>query len=505
MEKGYLLGCDIGTYSSKGVLVTTNGKIKYRSSIPHGVSIPKPGWMEHDPDDVWLHDFLFIVKDLIKQSEIDPKEIIGVGISSISTAMTLLDENRKPLRPSILYGVDTRASEEVEEIKRDLGTPFVSNQNIPPKMRWVQKNEPEVWAKTKHIFSGHHYVIMKLTGEITQNVLDTLGFYPLYDNNTNSWNEDLFKYFNVDPAILPRLVWPTEIAGTVNKEGAQLSGLAEGTPIVGGCNDSSSESVSVGVTDPGDMMQMYGSSNIFYMIMDGPFVGKHVMSFRLMYPDQYGYAGGLGTVGSLTTWFRDQLGYPELEAEKNGGENAFGALAKLSKESKVGANGLVALPYFSGERNPIFDGYARGMLFGLNLTHTRADIYRALLESVGYGVRHNMEAFWDDNLYPKHIIAVGGGVNNLPWMQMICDICNFKQEIPEVKIGACFGDAFLAAKGIGLYKNGSDVKQWVKIEKVLVPSLEAHEKYNALYAIYRELYPANKDLMHRISAIQLRG
>ena len=224
MEKGYLLGCDIGTYSSKGVLVTTDGKVLFQSSIPHDVSIPKPGWMEHDPDGVWLHDFLFITKDLLTKSGIDPKEILSVGISSIGTATTLLGEDLKPLRPSILYGVDTRASEEVEEIKRDLGT-FVSNQNIPPKLRWVQKNEPEVWAKTKHIFSGHHYVIMKLTGEITQNLLDTMGYYPLYDNNKNDWNSEYFDYFHIDPAILPRRVWTTDIAGHITKEGAALSGL----------------------------------------------------------------------------------------------------------------------------------------------------------------------------------------------------------------------------------------------------------------------------------------
>lgn len=504
MTKGYLLGCDIGTYSSKGVIVSTDGKVLFQSSIPHNVSIPKPGWMEHDPDDVWLHDFLFIVKDLLKKSAVDPKEIIGIGISSISTALLMLDKDRKPIRPSILYGVDTRATEEVEEVKRDLGTPFVSNQNIPPKIRWVQKNEPEVWEKTRYIYSGHHYVIMRLTGEITQNVLDTIGFYPLYDNDANQWNEQYFDYFHIDPSILPRTVWPTEIAGRINKEGAELSGLAEGTPIVGGCNDSSAESVSVGVTEPGDMMQMYGSSNIFYMLFDGPFKGDHVQSFRLMYPDQHGFIGGLGTVGSLTTWFRDNLAFQEVEAEKAGGENAFMAMGKLTAQSKVGANGLIMLPYFSGERNPIFDGYARGMIFGLNLTHTRADIYRAMLESVGYGVRHNMEAFWNDNQHPKQIMAVGGGVNNEPWMQIICDICNFDQSIPEVKVGAAYGDAFMAALGIGLFEKGSDVKKWVKVEKTLHPDPEAHEKYLELYQIYRELYPVNKDLMHRISAIQLR-
>ena len=143
----------------------------------------------------------------------------------------------------------------------------------------------------------------------------------------------------------------------------------------------------------------------------------------------------MGTVGSLTTWFRDQFGFQELEAQKLGGENAFGALSKLALASKPGSNGLVALPYFSGERNPIFDGYARGVLFGLNLTHTRADIYRAFLESVGYGIRHNMEDFWEDNLYPKHIVAIGGGVYNEPWMRSFAISAIFRKKSRRSRSG----------------------------------------------------------------------
>jgi xylulokinase len=418
--------------------------------------------------------------------------------------MLLLDKDRKPLRPSILYGVDTRAWQEVEEIKRDLGT-FVSNQNIPPKMRWVQKNEPEVWAKTRHIFSGHHYIIMKLTGEICQNLNDIHNFYPLYKDAILDWDKDYFDYFQVDPQILPKLVWTTEVVGRINKEGAALSGLAEGTPIVGGANDSAVEAVSGGVSVPGDMMMMYGSSNIYSMITDGPFHGEHIKTMRSMTRDRHGIGGGLATVGSLTTWFRNTLGLPEWEAEKVGGPNAFAALSKLAAQSRIGSNGLILLPYFSGERNPIFDGNATGMFFGLNLTHTRADMYRAMLEGVGFGIRHCLEPFREDKLIPDHIYAVGGGVYNLPWMQIVSDICNIRQEIPVEKIGSCYGDAFLAALGIGLYQNLEDVKQWVKIETVVEPNPQAHAAYQEFYDIYRALYPANKDLMHRLSAIQKRA
>ncbi len=180
MADKYLMGIDIGTASSKGVLVRPDGTITARSSIPHEVSMPHPGWLEHDADDVWLHDFIFLAKDLLSRSGINPKQVLALGVSSIASALLLLDKYREPLRPAILYGVDTRASQEVEEIKRDLGT-FVTNQNITPKLRWVQKNEPAVWAKTCHLFSGHHYIVMKLTGRICQNRNDLHNYYPLID------------------------------------------------------------------------------------------------------------------------------------------------------------------------------------------------------------------------------------------------------------------------------------------------------------------------------------
>lgn len=504
MQNGFLLGVDIGTYSSKGVLVTTDGKVVFKSSIPHKVSIPKPGWMEHDADKVWMHDFLFVVKDLLNKSGIDPSKILSLGVSSIASATLLLDKDRNPVRPSILYGVDTRTTEEVKEINRDLNT-FVTNQNIPPKLRWVQKNEPEVWAKVRYIMSGHHYIIMRLTGEINQNINDMGNYFPIFDETKIEWNPEHFEYFNITADMLPKPVWSHEVVGHINKEGAAISGLLEGTPVVGGANDSAVEAISGGVTIPGDMMQMYGSSNIYFLITDGPFKGERLQSRRSITQDRYGVGGGLATVGSLTTWFRNELGCQEMAAEQTGGENAFAALSKLANQSKIGSNGLIVLPYFSGERNPIFDGNARGMFFGLNLTHTRADLYRAMLEATGFGIRHCMEDFWADQLPIKHIYAVGGGSYNEPWMQIVSDICNFEQEIPVEKIGSCYGDAFLAAVGIGLYNKISDIKQWVKIEKIIKPNPKAHEAYEEFYQIYRQLYPATKDIMHQLAAIQKRG
>ena len=440
MQNGFLLGVDIGTYSSKGVLVTTDGKVVFKSSIPHKVSIPKPGWMEHDADNVWMHDFLFVVKDLLNKSGIDPSEILSLGVSSIASATLLLDKDRNPVRPSILYGVDTRTTEEVKEINRDLNT-FVTNQNIPPKLRWVQKNEPEVWAKVRHIMSGHHYIIMRLTGEINQNINDMANYFPIFDEMKIEWKSEYFDYFNLTADMLPKPVWSHEVVGHINKEGAALCGLREGTPVVGGANDSAVEAISGGVTIPGDMMQMYGSSNIYFLITDGPFKGERLQSRRSITRDRYGVGGGLATVGSLTTWFRNVLGCEEMAAEQSGGENAFAALSKLAYDSKIGSNGLIMLPYFSGERNPIFDGNARGMFFGLNLTHTRADMYRSMLEATGFGIRHCMEDFWAEKL-PISIFTQSAAAHTMCPDADCQRYLQFRTGNPCGKIGPCYGDAF---------------------------------------------------------------
>jgi len=502
-EKGYLLGVDIGTYSSKGVIVRPGGEIAARFTVPHDVSIPKPGWLEHDADEVWLADFVKVVKGLLQESGINPADILSVGVSSICSAMLLLDKYRNPLRPAILYGVDTRASGEVEEIKRDLGT-FVTNQNITPKLRWVQKNEARVWEDTRFILSGHHYILMRLTGRICQNLNDVHNYYPLYDDDAISWDVKDFSYFGVDTDMLPELVWTTDVIGKVTAEGARLSGLAEGTPVIAGTNDAAAEALSAGVSEPGDMMLMYGSSQIFDLVVDKPVRSEKFLTRRLNIPDRFGLGGGLATAGTLTRWFRDQMGATELEREENGGENAYSALTDLIGRSAVGANGLIMLPYFSGERTPLFDGNARGLYFGLNLTHTRADMYRAILEGVGFGIRHCLEQFVPFRLKADKIYAIGGGVRNLPWMQIVSDICGLTQFIPAEKIGSCYGDAFLAGYGIGLFNQISDVKGWVETERRIDPDPAATEAYQPFYDIYRDLYPANQDLMHRIAAIQAR-
>ena len=218
-------------------------------------------------------------------------------------------------------------------------------------------------------------------------------------------------------------------------------------------------------------------------------------------PATFAFVGGMSTVGSLTRWFRDNLSPLELADEKAYGKNAYAAIADLLKDSPLGAKGLVALPYFEGERTPMYDPDAKGVLFGLTLKHTRADIYRALLESIGFGIRHNIDGMLAASIYPKRILAVGGGVKNLAWMQMISDIANIEMAVPSQQIGSSYGDAFLAGVGIGLFSNMGEIRKWVRYTHSIIPNPEATDNYQPLYRIYRELYNQTRGLMSDLAAL----
>ena len=254
----------------------------------------------------------------------------------------------------------------------------------------------------------------------------------------------------------------------------------------------------------GDMMVMYGSSIFFILRTLHAPVTPHFWGAHFLERWTYVLTGGMSTSGSLTKWFRDQFAPLEVQAEKAGGENAYAALARLAATSPPGANGLVMLPYFAGERTPILDPDAKGLIFGLGLNHTRADVYRALLESVAFGIRHNLDQMKEEGAEPKRILAVGGGTSNPLWMQIVSDVAGIEQHIPEQQIGASYGDAFLAGVGVGLFSGTAEAARWVKIKQVVRPESSAHRKYEDYYRIYRELYTTTAPLMARLTAL-VRG
>jgi xylulokinase len=279
-------------------------------------------------------------------------------------------------------------------------------------------------------------------------------------------------------------------------------GLAEGTPVVAGTTDAASEALSAGVADIGDMMLMFGSSIFFILKTAALLRTQRFWSSNFLEEGTFAFTGGMSMAGSLTTWFRDQFAQKEMEQEKKGRGNAYTALAAEASAAPIGSKGLIALPYFEGERTPLHDPKAKGVWFGLSLKHTRGDLYRAILEGVAFGIRHNLEVMADEGVRPKRILVAGGGIRNPLWMRIVADVCNVELAIPDQQNGASYGDAFLAAVGTGLFTSLSEIGQWVKTKEILRPDLENHARYELYYKIFRDLYTCTQPLMHRLADLQ---
>lgn len=494
----YTLGIDIGTFESKGVIVDRSGAIIATASKPHKMLVPRPGWAEHRPKQDWWGDFVFICNKMLAESKIAPHEIRAVGTSAIGPCMLPVDKNGEALSNAALYGVDARAVKEIEELDAAIGRERIlsacgnalTSQAVGPKILWLKKNRPEIFAKATKIVTSSTYLVQKLTGECVIDHYSAANFSPLYVIG-KGWSDELTSDI-IELDRLPRLVWSTDIAGYVTKKAARETGLAAGTPVIAGTIDAAAEAISVGISRPGDMMIMYGSTIFTIMLSRGRIEDSRLWYAPWLFPGEHASMAGLSTSGTLTHWFRDHFAR-ELEPG-----TAFGALAREAEASPPGAGGLVMLPYFSGERTPIHDPDAKGVVFGLNLTHTRGDLYRALLEGIGFGTAHIVETYRHIDQTPKKLLAVGGGTKNRVWSQATSDISGMPQSVCANTIGACYGDAFLAALAVGAVQK-KDIFAWNPEARRIVPNRKTRPVYEKQYRVFKDLYRQTKGLMAEIS------
>jgi xylulokinase len=493
-----LLGIDVGTYSSKGVLTTTRGEVLRSAVAPHGMDVPRPGWAEQDADAVWWGDVTRLSRELLDGTAYRGEDVAGVAVSAIGPCLLPLNEQGRPLRKGILYGVDTRASAEIELLNQRLGEENVfqfsnmafTSQAIGPKILWLQRHEPEVWRRTRRLATASSYLVYRLTGE---HVIDrhTAGHYmPLFDPASGGWSARFSE--QVAPLeMLPRLGWSDELAGTVSREAAAVTGLREGTPVAVGAVDALSEAISVGVVEPGDLMIMYGSTAFFILVGEKPVPDRRTWSVPGAFEGQHNLAAGMATTGSLTRWFRDELARDLPE------EAAYGRLFEAARAVPPGAGGLLMLPYFSGERTPINDPAARGVIAGLTLSHSREHVFRAILESVAFGIRHNLETFRQMGAPVRRLVAVGGGAQSDVWLRIVSDVSGEKQVVPRQTVGASYGDAFLAGRAAGLLER-EDLRDWVQVAEEIVPEPANRATYDPLYQDFLELYRSTKGIVHRL-------
>ncbi len=492
----YTLGVDVGTYETKGVLVDADGTVLASAHKPHKMLVPRPGWAEHRPEEDWWGDFLTVTRNLIAQSGISSDQIRAVACSAIGPCMLPVDSEGAPLMNGVLYGVDTRAMAQVRTLTERIGTDAIlsrcgnalTSQSVGPKILWLKENRPNLFARTAKVLTSASFLVHRLTGEYVIDHYTAANFSPLYDVDAQDWRFDLAPEI-ATPDMLPRLMWTTEIAGGVTAKAAAVTGLAEGTPVTVGTIDAAAEAVSVGVARASDMMMMYGSTIFIIALTDSRVRDGRLWYAPWLFPNQHACMAGLATSGTLTHWFRDHF------ARELPGEDAFPALVAEADSIDPGSGGLLFLPYFSGERTPLHDPLAKGALFGLNLTHTRAHMFRALIEGIAYGTAHVIDTYREAGVELKRILAVGGGLRNPLWLQATSDICVLDQIVCSKTIGASFGDAFLASVAVG-EANINDIGKWnPAVRQVTAKEVPA---YSRAYGLFRRLYEQTKNIAEEI-------
>src|SRR5690606_32714764 len=334
-------------------------------------------------------------------------------------------------------------------------------------------------------FMASSLIVHRLTGEYILDHHSASQCDPLYDLSHGDWARDLAE--DIAPGLeLPRLHWPTEVVGRVTAEAAEATGIPAGTPVTAGTIDAWAEAVSVGATRPGDLMLMYGTTMFLIQVVDRPTSHPGLWGTTGALPGSYCLAAGMATSGAVVEWLRDLTGRPD-----------YTVLEQEAAKIPPGSDGLVVLPYFAGERTPLFDDRARGVVAGLTLHHGRGHLYRAVLEATAYGVRHNLETMAEAAPPPRRVIAVGGGARSL-WPQIVSDVTGSAQRIPAETIGASYGDAFLAAVSTGLADPSED---WTRLVDDVLPNPDATAAYAPYYRLYRDLYLNTRHEMHALTRL----
>jgi xylulokinase len=482
----YVLGIDIGTGSSKAVAVDEGGEIRATEQVAHQISRPRVGWAEHDPA-TWWSEAASLSRRIVAALGESPAAVCVSGMGPCLAPATAVGE---PVRAAILYGIDTRAEAEIAELSAEIGDAellarggsLLSSQALGPKLLWLQRHEPEVWARTRRFFMPSSYAVWQLTGQYVLDRHSASQCNPLYDLAADRWSEEMAA--RVAPGIeLPRLLWPWEAAGRVTASAGEATGLAKGTPVLAGTIDAWAEAESIGATGMGDVMLMYGSTMFLTKVVERGTRSPRLWATAGVHEGTETLAAGMATGGMVASWFGELVGEP-LEM-----------LMAEAASVRPGAEGLLVLPYLAGERTPIFDPHARGAVLGLTLSHGRAEIMRAMLEGVALGVRHNLAAFDEVSPPATRFLAVGGGARTTTWPQIVSDVSGIPQLLPHHTLGAALGDAMLAAGAAGF----SGLERWNPVQATIEPNLELGPMYSALFDRYRQAYLDTREVTHALA------
>ena len=490
-----VVGIDIGTTSTIGILISLPDRVLAQATRPVSFSAPHQGWAEEDPNQ-WWENVCAIIPELIAKAGIDRSNIKAVGVTGMLPALVLLDENDNVLRPSIQQS-DGRAAAEVAELAAEIdGEAFlkkagngVNQQLIATKLRWLKGNEPDVFARIGTVFGSYDFINWKLTGckAVEQNWALEAGFTDLA---THDLSESLIRLSHLDPDRIPPRIESHHVHGLVSSEAATATGLPLGIPVVGGAADHISSGYAAGVANPGDVLLKFGgSTDILIATKTAAPDARMFLDYHLI-PGLFMPNGCMASGGSALNWFVDRIAHGEAAAATKAGITVHQHMDRIASETPAGADGVQIIPYFLGEKTPIHDANARGIIHGLSLNHDLRHIWRALLEGFAYAFRHHIEVFNDMGHPTTRYIASDGGSNSRLWMQICADVLQQPVQLLIGHPGSCLGAAWVAAIGAGLTDDCQAVSRYVSYGDLVLPNPENAQVYDEGYLRFRQTYTA---------------
>jgi len=501
--KKWLLGIDIGTSACKVALFSPEGHVAAQGSGEYKVYYPQPGWAEQNPED-WWNAICKAVRTMLAGSGIDPADIAGIGIDGQGWSAIAVDEEGNVLCNTPIW-MDTRALEICRELKERIGQERIfevcGNPLEPaytlPKILWYQQNRPEVYRKTFKILQSNSYIGYKMTGAMTQDICQGYA-YQCFDMRKGIWDKAACDLLGIDMNMLPDILPCHQVIGTVTKQAAELTGLAEGTPVVAGGLDAACGTLGAGVIHAGQTQEQGGQAGGMSICMDTYQADPRlILSFHVV-PDMWLLQGGTVGGGGVIRWFEQEFGSAERILAAQNGASSMAEMDREADTIPAGSDGMVFLPYMAGERSPIWDSKAKGVYYGIDFAKTRAHFIRASMEGVAFSLRHNLETAKNAGADVEVLCAMGGAANSRVWTQMKADVTGKKIVVPSSDTATTLGAAILAGVGTGVYSSFEDaVARTVAIKREHVPDMDKYRKYQESYNTYLSLYESLKDIMHQ--------
>ena len=491
----YVIGIDTSTTATKAILIDRQGRVRGIATSSYEYEIPYPLWSEQDPH-LWWTAAVASVRQLMTERDVKAEDVAAVGLTGQMHGSVLLDAAGEVVRPAILWN-DQRTAAECDEIRQRVGRDrlieITGNDALTgftaPKLLWVRSHEPENWARVKHVLLPKDYVRHRLTDDWAVDVADGSGTI-LFDLAARSWSPQVLEALDLDSAMFPPTFEGPEITGTVSPSAAAAMGLLAGTPVVAGGGDQSANAVGVGAVSPGVVALSLGTSGVVFATTGGPAIEAQgrVHAFCHAVPGRWHMMGVMLSAAGSLRWLRDALA-PRA---------SFDDLVAGAGEVSPGADGLLFLPYLTGERTPHPDPLARGAFVGLTVRHDLRHLTRAVLEGVAFGLRDGLDLMVEAGVdVPTQIRASGGGIRSSLWRQILADVLEAEMAIVSTEEGAAFGAGLLAAVAAGWFGSVDEACSTVmRVEPVASPSAAA-AAYRESHGRFRQLYPALAPTFHQ--------